>query len=103
MNKKIVKITRDYYHFIKDMTDKQAGEFIKSICERVYEGKPLVTKDSYLKAVYVYVERDLKISAINSLNGKRRAAALVKKKGGILPTDVEVVILADNKGVIAVE
>ena len=45
---KAVKIKQEHYGVIKEMTDRQAGEFVKKLCARVYEGKPLFTKDAYL-------------------------------------------------------
>ncbi len=103
MKNKIVKVTKDYYGFIKEMTDKQAGEFIKAVCERVYEGKPFVTKDNYLKGVYAFVERDLQISAQNSINGKKGADLLAGRKRETVPTNIEVVVVTDERGTAKVE
>lgn len=103
MKNKIVKITKDYYRFIKNMTDKQIAEFIKSVCERVYEGKPLVTKDSYLKGVFAFVERDLQVSAQNSVNGKKGADILAERKREAVSTNIEVVVIADQNGTAKVE
>lgn len=103
MKNKIIKITKDYYGFIKEMTDKQAGEFIRSVCERVYEGKPFVTKDSYLKGVFAFVERDLRVSAQNSLNGKKGADLFAGRKREAIPTNIELVIVADKRGTAKVE
>lgn len=80
MKNKTIRVKKDYYGFIKEMTDKQAGEFIKAVCERVYEGKPFVTKDCYLKGVFAFVERDLQVSAQNRLNGKKGAEILAERK-----------------------
>ena len=41
---KAVKIKREHYGVIKEMTDRQAGEFVKKLCARVYEGKPLLQR-----------------------------------------------------------
>lgn len=101
MKNKIVKVTKDYYGFIKEMTDKQAGEFIRSVCGRVYEGKPFVTKDSYLKGVFAFVERDLQVSAQNSINGKKGAELLAGRKS--VSANIEVVVIADERGTAKVE
>lgn len=100
MKNKIVKITKDYYGFIKNMTDKQRAEFIKAICERVYDGKPLVTKDKYLKGIFAFVERDLRISAQNSLNGKRSAELFAERKREMQPVELILgsVIVTAKKG-----
>lgn len=36
---KKLKFKKDYYDIIKKLTDKQAGEFIKSVCAYVYRRK----------------------------------------------------------------
>ena len=103
MKYKIVKITKDYYRFIKEMTDKQAGEFVKAVCVRVYEGKPFVTKDNYLKGVFAYVERDLQVSAQNSINGKKGADSLTRRKCKATTTNIEVVVITEQKEAAKVE
>ncbi len=101
MKNKIVKITKDYYGFIKNMTDKQRAEFISTVCERVYDGKPLVTKDKYLKGVYVFVERDLQVAAQNSINGKKGAEVLAERKREMQPVELivgSVIVTAKTEG-----
>lgn len=79
---KKLKFKREYYDLIKGLTDKQAGEFIKSVCAYVYEGKPFITKDEYLKGLFLYVKRELDVSEMNSINGKKGADVHAKKKRG---------------------
>lgn len=67
------KFKKEYYDLIKELTDKQAGEFIKGVCAYVYEGKPFSTKDEYLKGLFVYVKRELDVSEMNSINGRKGA------------------------------
>lgn len=67
------KFKKEYYDLIKELTDKQAGEFIKGVCTYVYEGKPFITKDEYLKGLFVYVKRELDVSEMNRANGKKGA------------------------------
>ena len=73
MREKKLKFKREYYDLIKDLTDKQAGEFIKGVCAYIYEGKQFVTKDEYLKGLFLYVKRELEVSEIHSINGKKGA------------------------------
>lgn len=103
MRNKVVKITKDYSGFIKNMTDKQAGEFIKAVCARVYEGKPFVTKDNYLKGVFAFVERDLTVSAQNSINGKKGAIVLAEKRREAVSANIEVVVITETTGAAKVE
>ena len=66
-----LKIKRSYYGIIRDMTDKQAGEFIKGLCAFAFEGKPFNTKDNYLKGIFLYLKRELEVSEQNSVNGRK--------------------------------
>ena len=79
---KAVKIKQEHYGVIKEMTDRQAGEFVKKLCARVYEGKPLFTKDVYLKGVLVSVERELAVSRQNSLNARKGAEKRAERMRG---------------------
>ena len=70
---KKLKFKREYYDVIKDLTDSQAGAFIKGVCAYCYESKPFVTQDEYLKGLFVYIKRELDVSEMNSVNGKKGA------------------------------
>ena len=37
---KQINIKREHYDIIKELTDKQAGEFVKGVCAYAFEGKP---------------------------------------------------------------
>ncbi len=80
MKIKRFKFKKEYYELIKERTDKQAGEFIKGVCAYVYESKPFITKDEYLKGLFVYVKRELDVSEMNSVNGKKGADKLAENK-----------------------
>ena len=79
---KAVKIKQEHYGVIKEMTDRQAGEFVKKLCARVYEWKPLFTKDAYLKGVFVSAERELAVSRQNSLNARKGAEKRAERQRG---------------------
>lgn len=72
------KFKKDYYAVMREMTDKQAGEFTKGLCAYVFDGKPFITKDDYLKGVFMYVKRELDVSKVNSANGR---------KGGVISAE----------------
>lgn len=74
------KFKKEYYDVIKELTDKQAGEFIKGVCAYVYEGKPFMTKDEYLKGLFLYVKRELDVSEMNRVNGKKGAEKLAENR-----------------------
>lgn len=77
---KIIKFKKDYYNVIKELTDKQAGELMKGLCAYVYEGKPFLTKDEYLKGAFLYLKRELDVSEQNRINGKKGADKLAEIK-----------------------
>lgn len=77
---KNINIKKEHYDIIKELTDKQAGEFIKGVCAYVYDGKPFITKDKYLKGLFLYAKRALDVSEMNSVNGKKGADKLAEIK-----------------------
>ncbi|MBD5131762.1 MAG: hypothetical protein HDT28_04115 [Clostridiales bacterium] len=77
---KNIKIKREHYDIIKELTDKQAGEFVKGVCAYAFEGKPFITKDEYLKGLFMYAKRMLDISEMNRINGKKGADKLAEIK-----------------------
>lgn len=92
---KIIRFKKAYYELLKELTDKQTGELIKGLCAYAYEGKPFITKDDYLKGAFLYVKRELDVSQINSINGKKGAEKLAEKKkarAAILAADMVRVI-----------
>lgn len=70
---KKLKFKKEYYDLIKELTDKQAGEFVKGVCAYIYESKPFLTKDEYLKGLFLYIKRELDVSEMNRVNGKKGA------------------------------
>ena len=79
MQKNSFKFKRNFYTLMSDMTDKQVSEFIKGVCGYVFDGKPMTTKDNYLKGVFLYVQRELDVAAANSANGR---------KGGLISAEI---------------
>lgn len=75
-----LKIKKDYVSLIRELTDKQAGELIKGLCAYAYEDKPFITKDGYLKGIFLYIRRDLEIAKQNSINGRKGAEKLAERK-----------------------
>lgn len=98
MKNKVVKIKKEYYKAMKQMTDKQIAEFVRGLCDYVYEDKPLVTKDNFLKGVFMYVNRDLDVAEQNSINGKKGAEALAKRKAETAASCLEIVVVAGQQG-----
>lgn len=78
---KNININKKHYdEILKELTDKQAGEFVKGVCAYAFEGKPFITKDEYLKGLFMYAKRMLDISEMNRVNGKKGADKLAEIK-----------------------
>lgn len=92
---KNINIKREHYDVIKDLTDKQAGEFVKGVCAYAFEGKPFITKDEYLKGIFLYAKRALDISEMNSINGKKGAErkAEIKRRNKTIGVIIESVMV----------
>ena len=89
---------KEFYDLITDLTDKQAGEFVKGVCAYAYEGKPFITKDEYLKGAFLYVKRELDVSKQNSINGKKGAdkRAEMKRRGEVIGIVIESVMTSNT-------
>lgn len=79
MKEKNFKFRASFGKLVENMTDKQAGEFIKAVSGYVFNGKPLETKDEYLKGVYLYVQNLLETEAQNREHGKIGGAIVAEK------------------------
>ncbi len=93
------KFKKSFYNAMSEMTDRQAGEFIKGVCEYVFNGKPFHTNDKYLKGVYLYVKRELDVAAMNSANGRKGGLVTTEKNKTAAPEGVHVIageIIAEN-------
>ncbi len=79
MKEKNFKFRASFGKLVENMTDKQAGEFIKAVSGYVFNGKPLETKDEYLKGIYLYVQNLLETEAQNREHGKIGGAIVAEK------------------------
>lgn len=80
MKEKNFKFRKSFGALVEKMTDKQAGEFIKSVNGYVFNGKPLDTKDEYLKGIYIYVQSVLDTEMRDRANGKIGGAIVAEKR-----------------------
>lgn len=79
MKEKNFKFRKSYGALVEKMTDKQAGEFIKAVCGYVFDGKPMESKDEYLKGVFVFVQNALDTEMRDRENGKIGGAIVAEK------------------------
>ena len=79
MKEQNFKFRKSFGKLIKQMTDKQAGEFIKAVSDYVFCGNPMESKDDYLKGVFVYVKNALDTEMRDRENGKLGGAIVAEK------------------------
>ena len=94
---KNININKKHYdEILKELTDKQAGEFVKGVCAYAFEGKPFITKDEDLKGLFMYAKRMLDISEMNRVNGKKGADKLaeIKRRNKALGVIIGSVVVA---------
>lgn len=81
---------------VNAMDDKQAGKFIKGLCNNVFDNKYFECSDVALKSTYILVKTALEADERNRENGRRGGYATAEKHkrdiGGI-------VIVANRNGV----
>ena len=70
MKEQNFKFRKTFAKLVEQMTDKQAGEFIKAVSGYVFLGKPMESKDEFLKGVFVYVKSALDAEIRDRENGK---------------------------------
>lgn len=83
MKEKYFKFRESFGELIADMTDKQAGEFIKAISGYMFNNKPLETKDEYLKGLYLYAQTVLDEQVRNRENGRLGGRVVAEKYRGL--------------------
>ena len=82
MKEENFKFKKSFGALVEKMTDKQAGEFIKAVSGYVFNGKPMESKDGYLKGVFLYVQSVLDTAEQNRANGKIGGAIVAGKVQG---------------------
>lgn len=102
MKEKSFKFRESFWKCIQTMDDQTAGQFIKVLCDYVFDNQLPKTSNSTLKSSFALIKTMLDSEAINRENGKRggiisarlRQAKLEKKEtvakvfaGGVLATD----------------
>lgn len=83
MKEQNFKFRKSFGKLIEQMTDKQAGEFIKAVCGYVFLHKPMESKDEFLKGVFVFVKNALDTEVRDRENGKLGGAIIAEKYKGI--------------------
>lgn len=79
MKEQNFKFRKSFAKLVEQMTDKQAGEFIKAVSGYVFFQKPMESKDEFLKGVFIYVKDVLDTEARDRENGKIGGAIVAEK------------------------
>ena len=79
MKEQNFKFKKSFGKLLEQMTDKQAGEFIKAMCGYVFLHKPMESKDDFLKGVFIYVKNALDTEMRDRENGKLGGAIVAEK------------------------
>lgn len=88
------KFKESYANSIKAMNDKQAGKFIKFLCDYVFFGRLPETNDATIKSTFnlikTQIDRDIKCREYGRLGGIKSAEKRRLEKG-------EFVLVIDEK------
>lgn len=79
MKEQNFKFRKSFGKLIEQMTDKQAGEFIKAVCGYVFLHKPMESKDEFLKGIFVFVKDALDTEVRDRENGKLGGLIVAEK------------------------
>ena len=79
MKEQNFKFRKSFGKLVEQMTDKQAGEFIKAVCGYVFLHKPMDSKDEFLKGVFVFVKDALDTEVRDRENGKLGGLIVAEK------------------------
>lgn len=78
MKEKSFRFRESFGKAVRTMTDKQAGRFIKGLCDNVFDNKYFTTNDKALKSAFILVKTALEADERDRENGR---------KGGILSAE----------------
>ena len=98
MKENKLTIKKNICNLLTDLTDKQAGELIKGAIAYAFKDKPFQTKDDFLKGVFLYIKREIDVSKLNSVNGRKGAEKRIEnaQKKAAVGVIVEGVMVVDT-------
>lgn len=80
MKEKSFKFRESYSKAIKSMNDKQAGKFLKGLCEYVFEGRNFDSKDSTLNSSFTLIKNALEQEKFFAEAGRRGGKLSAEKR-----------------------
>lgn len=76
------KLREQDYKAMLDMTEKQAGQFIKGLCGYAFDGVPMETKDAKIASAYAYAKTALDVSVKSRENGRKGGLLVAERMRG---------------------
>lgn len=80
MKEKSFRFRESFGRAVRTMTDKQAGRFIKGLCDNVFDNKYFTTKDKSLKSAFILVKTALEAEERDRENGRKGGIASAEKR-----------------------
>ena len=80
MSERSFRFRESYGKAVKEMDDKRAGKFIKSLCAYAFEGKTLEDNDTLLKSNFHLVKMVMDAEARDRENGRKGGQATAENK-----------------------
>lgn len=80
MKEKYFKFRESYAKAIETMSDKEAGEFVKSLCEYVFEGKIVPTNNKRLRSRFQLAKITLDAEKRDKENGRKGGIKSAEKR-----------------------
>lgn len=80
MKEKYFKFKENFAKAIKTMSDKEAGRFVKSLCEYVFEGKVVSNHDKELRSRFELAKMSLDAEKRDKENGRKGGLKSAEKR-----------------------
>lgn len=80
MKEKSFRFRESFGRAVRTMTDKQAGKFIKGLCDNIFDNKYFTSNDATLKSAYIFVKTALEGEERDRENGRKGGIASAEKR-----------------------
>ena len=80
MSERSFRFRESYGKAVKEMDDKRAGKFIKSLCAYAFEGKTLEDNDTLLKSNFHLIKMVMDAEARDRENGRKGGQTTAENK-----------------------
>ena len=80
MKERNFRFRKSFAEVIRVMDDKQAGKFIKAVCDYVFDGRGYDGNDTAIKTAFTLVKVTLDAEKTDRENGRRGARHRIKSR-----------------------